>query len=62
VAIDESRLDGVAARAASTSGAIFGPEGALALVALEQLHARGEIREGERVVVFQTGHPANYAD
>ena len=61
VAIDESCLDGVAA-AARESGVVIGPEGALALAALEHLHARGDIREGDRVVVFQTGHPANYGE
>ena len=39
-----------------------GPEGAAAFVALEKLAARGALREGERVVVFQTGNPSNYLD
>jgi len=29
-------------------------------VALEELAAGGVVGEGERVVVFQTGHPGNY--
>jgi threonine synthase len=37
-----------------------GPEGAAALAGLELLTAAGRVRAGERVVVFQTGDPANY--
>ncbi|HUP24115.1 MAG TPA: threonine synthase [Thermoanaerobaculia bacterium] len=62
LAIDEGGLDAVAARYTRSEGLVIGPEGALALAALELLHERGEIREGQRVVVFQTGHPANYAE
>jgi threonine synthase len=62
LAIDEAGLDAVAARYIRSEGVVVGPEGALALAALELLHERGEIRDGQRVVVFQTGHPANYAE
>jgi len=61
VAVDEARLPEVAARAAREEGMLVGPEGAAALAALGDLAATGTIAEGERVVVFQTGHPANYA-
>jgi threonine synthase len=61
VAIDESVLPEVGARYTRGEGVVVGPEGALALAALELLHRRGDIRPGERAVVFQTGHPANYA-
>jgi threonine synthase len=48
-------------RAAREEGMLIGPEGAAALLALEELARSGRIAPGERVVVFQTGHPANYA-
>lgn len=60
VAVDESRLPAVTARAAREEGLLVGPEGAAALAALADLAAAGTIAEGQRVVVFQTGHPANY--
>jgi len=60
VAIDEERLPGVAAEAARLEGLRVGPEGAAALAAAFDLHAAGAFAPGERVVVFQTGDPANY--
>jgi threonine synthase len=60
VAIDEERLPEVAAGAARDHGLRLGPEGAAALAAVEDLAAEGAFRPGERVVVFQTGEPANY--
>ena len=59
LAVDEARLPEVTARAAR-AGLLIGPEGAAALAALEDLAAAGELAAGERVVVFQTGHPGNY--
>jgi threonine synthase len=59
LAIDEERLPAVTARAVR-QGLLVGPEGAAALAAVEDLAAAGELAEGERVVVFQTGHPGNY--
>lgn len=61
IAVDEARLPEVAARVARQEGLRCGPEGAAAFAALEDLAASGSFREGERVVVFQTGDPANYA-
>lgn len=61
VAVDEGRVDEARRRAASAEGLLCGPEGAACLLAVEELARRGEIRAGERVVVFQTGHPGNYA-
>jgi threonine synthase len=61
IAVEESRIPGIVARAAREEGLLIGPEGAAALAALADLHAGGRLAEGERVVVFQTGHPANYA-
>jgi threonine synthase len=60
LSIDEERLPEILARAARLEGLRTGPEGAAALAAVEDLAAAGEIRSGERVVVFQTGHPDNY--
>ncbi len=60
VAIDEARLGEVTARAARQEGLLLGPEGAAALAATEDLAASGAFAPGERVVVFQTGDPANY--
>jgi threonine synthase len=60
VAVDESRVAEVAERFRRLEGVVVGPEGAVALSAMESLLAEGAIRRGERVVVFQTGHPDNY--
>jgi len=60
LAIDEERIAGVTARTAWLEGLRVGPEGAAALAAVEDLAAAGDLSEGERVVVFQTGDPANY--
>jgi len=59
LAVDDARLPEVTARAAR-AGLLVGPEGAAALAALEDLAAAGELAAGDRVVVFQTGHPGNY--
>jgi threonine synthase len=60
LAIDEARLPEVTARLARREGLRIGPEGAAAFAALDDLAAAGELQEGERVVVFQTGDPGNY--
>jgi threonine synthase len=60
VAVEEGRLAAETERAAREEGMLVGPEGAAALVATRDLVADGTIREGARVVVFQTGHPGNY--
>ncbi|HVR95070.1 MAG TPA: threonine synthase [Thermoanaerobaculia bacterium] len=60
IAVDEARLPGVTGRAARLEGLRIGPEGAAALAAVEDLQAAGAFQPGERVVVFQTGDPANY--
>jgi threonine synthase len=61
VAVDEERLAPVAARLAREEGVEVGPEGAACFAALDDLAREGALEPGERVVVFQTGHPANYA-
>jgi threonine synthase len=60
VAVPEESLVEVTRRAARLEGLEVGPEGAAALAGLDALVERGLVRRGERVVVFQTGHPANY--
>jgi threonine synthase len=60
VAVEESRIAEVTARAARHEGLLIGPEGAAVLAAIEDLAREGAFRPGERVVGFQTGHPANY--
>jgi threonine synthase len=61
LAIAEERLPEITDRAARQEGLRLGPEGAAALAAVIDLAAAGAFAEGERVVVFQTGDPANYA-
>jgi len=60
IGIEEGRLPAITARASREEGFQIGPEGAAALAALEDLQTSGRLSAGERVVVFQTGHPANY--
>ncbi len=62
VAVPEAEIADACGRVAIREGVVCGPEGGATLVALERLVARGLVREGDRVVLFQTGHPANYAD
>jgi threonine synthase len=59
LAVEENRLPAITARAAR-AGLRIGPEGAAALAAVEDLAAAGDLRPGQRVVVFQTGSPDNY--
>lgn len=60
LAIKEARLPEITERVARAEGLRIGPEGAAAFAAMEDLAAEGAFREGERVVVFQTGDPGNY--
>ena len=60
VAVSEQEVEELQARAGREEGLLVGPEGAAALAALYWLAADGKIEAGQRVVVFQTGHPANY--
>jgi threonine synthase len=60
LAVDEDRLEKVVDWIAAHEGLRIGPEGAAALAAVEELDAMGAFSPGERVVVFQTGDPANY--
>lgn len=60
LAIEEARLPEITERVARAEGLRIGPEGAAAFAAMEDLASQGAFREGERVVVFQTGDPGNY--
>jgi threonine synthase len=59
VAIPDEEMTEEAA-ALAREGIEAGPEGAAAFAALGRLAREGRVREGERVVVFQTGAPGNY--
>jgi len=61
VAVDEASLEETTRRLASEEGRWVGPEGAACFAAFEELQRDGVIGAGESVVLFQTGHPANYA-
>ena len=61
VAVLEETAERTEARLARTEGLLAVIEGAAALAGLEQLAEAGTVAEGSRVVVLQTGHPANYA-
>jgi threonine synthase len=60
LAVDEARLGGITAWIAAHEGLRVGPEGAAALAAVEDLEMAGAFSPGDRVVIFQTGDPANY--
>ncbi|MEE2778665.1 MAG: threonine synthase [Acidobacteriota bacterium] len=62
VAIAEQDVEPMMKRAALEEGLFIGPEGAASMLAFERLVRSGRITEGERVVIFQTGHPSNYEE
>jgi threonine synthase len=55
VAVDEARIEDAAAELRRTEGIDAGPEGGAALLALTRLRDAGTIRDGETVVLFNTG-------
>lgn len=61
VAVAETSVRAMQDRAATEEGLTVGPEGAAALLGAQQLAEKGVIGKGDRVVVFQTGDPANYS-
>ena len=61
LAVPEGELAAMTARLAAEEGMLVGPEGAACFLALERLAREEAFSATERVVVFQTGHPANYA-
>ncbi|HEV7922283.1 MAG TPA: threonine synthase [Thermoanaerobaculia bacterium] len=55
VAVEEERIEDAAAELRRSEGIDAGPEGGAALLALRSLRDSGTIRDGETVVVFNTG-------
>lgn len=55
IAVDEARIEPAAAELRKREGIDAGPETGAAWLALDELRANGTIREGEIVVVFNTG-------
>lgn len=55
IAVDESRIEPAAAELRRTEGIDAGPETGAAWLALDELRARGVIRDDEVTVVFNTG-------
>ena len=60
VSVPEKSLGEIQSRYAQQEGRWLGPEGAAAVAGFEKLWDEGRIQPGERVLIFQTGHPANY--
>lgn len=60
VSVSEKAIGPMQERAAQREGLLVGPEGSAALLAVEALTGDGHIQNGQRVLIFQTGHPANY--
>lgn len=61
LSVPESSIGPTAERVAREEGLWIGPEGAAALAAAQSLIDDGLVTDGQRVLVFQTGHPANYS-
>lgn len=61
VAVPESVIAGRMREASRLEGLEVGPEGAACLAALDRLAEQGHVKPEQRVVIFQTGHPRNYA-
>ncbi|HET8796798.1 MAG TPA: threonine synthase [Thermoanaerobaculia bacterium] len=55
IAVDDARIEEAAARLRRDEGIDAGPETGAAWLALDELRARGDIREEETIVVFNTG-------
>ncbi len=60
VTVEEDKVAETAQRMAAREGLLIGPETAAAMAAVVRLRDSGTIRRGESVLVFATGHPANY--
>ena len=60
LAVAETDVEPMMKRVARDEGLLVGPEGAAVMVAFERLVRDGTIRDGDRAVLFQTGHPGNY--
>ncbi|WDL81931.1 threonine synthase [Aeromonas bestiarum] len=62
IAVDERAISAEIRQLASREGSFVCPEGAAAFAAARQLRETGWIREGERVVVLNTGAGIKYPD
>jgi threonine synthase len=60
ITISESAVELMESKAALEAGLEVGPEGAAALLAVDKLIREGRMEPEQEIVVFQTGHPANY--
>lgn len=60
ISVDESKIPEITRQFREQEGHLLGPEGAAVLLGLQQLLAKGLVLDGDRVALFQTGHPANY--
>src|SRR5205085_9153117 len=55
IAVEETRIEPAAADARRAEGIDVGPEGGAAFLALDALRANGAVKDGETVVIFNTG-------
>jgi threonine synthase len=62
VAVSDAELLAAVREIGSAEGLFVAPEGAACLPALRQLVARGEVREGDSVVLFNTGAGVKYLE
>jgi threonine synthase len=62
VAVEDEALVEQADAATRETGIDFSPEGGAAVAAARDLRARGDLEQGERVVVFNTGAGWLYRD
>lgn len=62
IAVDDSELIAAVAEIGAATGIFAAPEGAACLPALRKLVERGEVSEGESVVLFNTGSGIKYLE
>ncbi|MFL6375829.1 MAG: threonine synthase [Pyrinomonadaceae bacterium] len=62
IAVDDAELIAAVGEIGAASGLFVAPEGAACLPALRKLIARGEINEGETVLIFNTGSGIKYLE
>jgi threonine synthase len=62
IAIDDKEMIRVARELGSSEGLFVAPEAAACFAALKSLRSAGNIRAGERVVIFNTGSGIKYLD
>jgi len=60
IAVDEPEMEATGCTLPAVTGLDWGPEGAACWVALQRMLVEGRIQADDRVVILQTGHPANY--